>query len=114
MLSERNTNVVTFAVEGYLPTIRCGKARDLHHIYIQVSDTVSYMDLGDQRVLDALATWLIEHPRVHVALECPKTDEAKAAYEYLTREKKLRTERLTYRGGTAIETKQIRLKNTEH
>ncbi len=114
MLSERNTNVVTFAVEGYLPTIRCGKARDLHHIYIQVRDTVSNMDLGDQRVLDALATWLIEHPRVHVALECPKTDEAKAAYEYLTREKKLRTERLTYRGGTAIETKQIRLKNTEH
>ena len=28
----------------------------------------------------------------------------------LIREKKLRTERLSYRGGTAVETKQIRLK----
>ena len=113
MLSEKNTNVVTFAVDGHLPTIRCGKARDLDRIYIMISDSVSRMDLSDPRVLDALAAWLIEHPRVHLSLECPKTDDAKAAYNYLTREKKLRTERLTYRGGTAIETKQIKL-TTEH
>lgn len=110
MLSEKNTNVVTFDVKGLLPTIQCGKARELDRRYVPVSDSVSYMDLGNTQVLDALAAWLIEHPRVHLSLECPKTDDAKAAYEYLTREKKLRTERLSYRGGTAVETKQIRLK----
>ena len=110
MLSEKNTNVVTFDVKGLLPTIQCGKARELDRRYVPVSDSVSYMDLGNTQILDALAAWLIEHPRVHLSLECPKTDDAKAAYEYLTREKKLRTERLSYRGGTAVETKQIRLK----
>ena len=110
MLSEKNTNVVTFDVKGLLPTIQCGKARELDRRYVPVSDSVSYMDLGNTQVLDALAAWLIEHPRVHLSLECPKTDDAKVAYEYLTREKKLRTERLSYRGGTAVETKQIRLK----
>lgn len=109
MLSEKSTHVVTFDVKGFLPTIQCGKARELDRHYVPVNDSVSYMDLGNTQVLDALASWLIEHPRIHVSLECPKTDDAKTAYEYLTREKKLRAERLSYRGGTAIETKQIRL-----
>ena len=110
MLSEKNTSIVTFDDKGMLPTIKCGKARDLDRHQVQVSDSVSAMDLNNPQVLDALAAWLIEHPRVHVALECPKADDAKAAYDYLTKQKKLRTERLSHRGGTAIETKQIRLK----
>lgn len=109
MLSEKNTNVVTFDVKGFLPTIKCGKARELDRRYVQVSDSVSVMDLSNPQVLDALAAWLIEHPRVHVALECPKADDAKAAYNYLTQKKKLRAERLTHRGGSAIATQQIRL-----
>ena len=109
ILPEKNTNIITFNATGCLPTIRCGKARELDHHLVPVSDSVSFMDLGNQKVLDALAAWLIEHPRIHIVLECPKTDDAKSAYEYLTRQKKLRTERLSYRGGTAVETKQIRL-----
>lgn len=109
MLSEKNTNVVTFDVKGCLPTIKCGKVRELDRRYVQVSDSISVMDLGNTQVLDALAAWLIEHPRVHVVLECPKSDEAKTAYDYLIKQKKLRAERLGHRGGTAVTTKQIRL-----
>ena len=108
MLSEQYTNVVTFTVEGYLPTIRCGKARDLDRIYIKVDDSVSYMDLKDPLVVDALAAWLIEHPRVHIALECPKAEDAKEAYDRL-RSKGLRAERFIHRGGTDILNPQIRL-----
>ena len=109
MLSEKSSNVVTFDVKGCLPTIKCGKARDFDRHPVMINDSISFIDLGDTQVLDALAAWLIEHPRVHLSIECPKADDAKTAYEYLTRQKKLRAERLTHRGGTAIETKRIKL-----
>ena len=108
MLSEQYTNVVTFDVEGLLPAIRCGKARELDRRQVALGDSVAAMDLKEPMVVDALAAWLIEHPRVHIALECPKADEAKEAYERL-RQKGLRAERFTYRGGTDIKSPQIKL-----
>ena len=108
MLSEQYANVVTFNVEGLLPAIRCGKARELDRRSVQLGDSVSVMDLREPQVVDALVAWLIEHPRVHLAIECPKAEEAKAVYDRL-RAKGLRAERFTYRGGTDILHQQIRL-----
>ena len=108
MLSEQYTNVVTFDVEGLLPAIRCGKARELDRKQVALGDSVAAMDLKEPMVVDALAAWLVEHPRVHIALECPKSEEAKEAYERL-RAKGLRAERFTYRGGTDIKSPQIKL-----
>ena len=63
----------------------------------------------DEHLLDAWARWLIDHPRVHVAVECPTMPEAKAVYDYLLNKKKLRAERLVCRGGSEYEKRQIRL-----
>ncbi len=109
VLSEQQASVVTFGVEGLLPAILCGKARELDRRQVVLDDSVSVMDINNTQVLDALAAWLIEHPRVHVAIECPKTADAKAAYNYLTNNKKLRPERLAYRGGSEFSHNQIRL-----
>lgn len=108
MLSEQYTNVVTFDVEGLLPAIRCGKARELDRKQVALADSVALLDLKEPMVVDALAAWLIEHPRVHIALECPKAEDAREAYERL-RQKGLRAERFTYRGGTDIKSPQIKL-----
>ena len=69
----------------------------------------SRLDSHCEQVLDAWADWLIAHPRVHVAIECPKLTDAKAIYDYFVTRKKLRAERLAYRGGTAYVQNQIRL-----
>ena len=61
-----------------------------------------------EMVTDALAAWLVEHPRVNIAIECPKYTEAKMVYDRL-KSKGLRAERITYRGGTDVEHPQIRL-----
>lgn len=109
MLSGQLDNVVTYHVEGLLPAIRCGKARELDRCEVAMSDSVSAMDLGETRVVDALAAWLIEHPRIHVAVESPKPATAKAVYDYLVNQKKLRPERLVWRGGSEYSHNQIRL-----
>lgn len=108
MLSEQYTNVVVFDVEGLLPAIRCGKARELDRKQVALADSVALLDLKEPMVVDALAAWLIEHPRVHIALECPKAEEARAVYDRL-KAKGLRAERFTCRGGTDIPHPQIRL-----
>ena len=106
ILSEKYMNVVTVDEEGMLPTIRCGKAKELHKTGMTLNDSVARMNLLDMAVVDALAAWLVEHPRVRLSLECPKREDAQAAYDRL-RQKGLRAERFTCRGGTDIEFPRI-------
>ena len=108
MLSEQYVNVVTLADEGLLPAIRCGKARDLDGKKVAMNDSIAALDLLDMQVVDALAAWLLEHPRVHLSVECPKQADAQAALARL-RGKGLRAERLTARGGTDIPASRIKL-----
>ena len=105
MLSEQEPTAVLF--DGPLPTILCGRARELDGKRVTLADSVSAMDLANTQVLDALAAWLIEHPRVHVSLECPKLADAQTALTRL-REKGLRPDRLTAHGGTDIKHPRIR------
>ena len=108
----------TFADAQSLPRIRCGKARDFAGKRVVLNDTLvplevtflsgSRLTTEGEMVTDALAAWLVEHPRVNIAVECPKYTEAKMVYDRL-KSKGLRAERVSYRGGTDIEHPQIRL-----
>jgi nucleotide-binding universal stress UspA family protein len=107
VLSEQYAQAAVFDAEGTLPAIRCGKARELDRRSVTLSNSVSVMNLADPMVVDALAEWLVEHPRVHVALEAPRREDAQTACDRL-RQKGLRAERFEVRGGTAIAQMQIR------
>ena len=119
VLSEKNLNTVTLADSLSLPYVGCGRARDFARKAVVLDDSLtalqvellpgSRLDEAGERVLDAWAVWLIDHPRVHVAIECPKMTDAKAVYDYLVGRKKLRPERLVHRGGSEYSHNQIRL-----
>ena len=106
MLPEQESSAVL--IDGPIPVILYGKARQLDGRMVREADSVSAMNLMEPQVLDVLASWLVEHPRVHLTLECPKAADAQAALARL-REKGLRAERFTARGGTDIKQSQIRL-----
>lgn len=108
VLSEQYVNTVTLEAEGMLPAILCGRARELAGRSVTLSDSVAPMNLTDTLATAALAAWLVEHPRVHIVVESPRTEEARAAYDRLRRHG-LRAERLSYRGGTEVSRQQIRL-----
>ena len=118
MLSEQYSTAVTFADSLSLPTIVCGKARDFGAGTVTLNDTVAPLNVrylpgsrlspDDEMVVDALASWLVAHPRVHMAIECPKSTDARAVYDRL-RAKGIRPDRITYRGGTDIKSPQIKL-----
>jgi len=107
MLSEQYETAVVLDAEGMLPYVGYGRAKAFAGKRVVLNDSLMAMDLGETAVVDVLATWLIAHPRVHVAIECPKQADAQAVMARL-REKGLRAERLTARGGTDISHKQIR------
>ncbi len=118
MLSERELNTVVFSGDSCLPYIATGKAaafsdKDVATLYDSITPLYikplsgSRLSAADERTLDAWAAWFFDHPRVHAAIECPKITDAKAVYDYLLK-KKLRAERLSFRGGTDIKFPQIR------
>jgi len=117
MLSEQGANVVTLSADGTLPTIVCGKARQLPNS-VTLCDSVaplavtfltgSRLTSDGEMVTDALAEWLVEHPRVNIAVRCPKYTDAKAVLDRLM-SKKLRAGRVTIESGTAFDKPQIAL-----
>lgn len=118
VVSEQHAQAVTFADSLSLPVIICGKAREFDRRAIVLNDTlvplnVSYLPGSrlapeGEMVADALAHWLVAHPRVHIAVECPRSTDARAVVDRL-RSKGIRPDRLTYRGGTDLQLPQIRL-----
>ena len=115
MLAEQELNVVVLSSDSSLPAIFCGKARQvparvaLHDSVMPLGVTFltgSRLTSEGEQVTDALAQWLTDHSRVHIAIECPKYTDAKAVYDRL-RSKGLRAERLSFRGGTDIAKPQI-------
>ncbi len=109
MLSEQYPRAVVLDGHGALPTILYAKAQQLPH-RVQLADSVSAMDLTEPAVVDALATWLVEHPRVHIVVECPKREVAQTACDRL-KAKGLRPERFEVHGGTDVPRPRIRLFN---
>ena len=118
VLSEREDNTVTFADTALLPVVVCGKGRAFDGMTVALADSVaplhvsflagSRLSPAGESVLRAWTAWLLEHPRVHLAVECPKATEAKAVYDFLVKQG-LRPERLSHRGGTDVSARQLRL-----
>lgn len=118
VISEQYPTVVTLDDGVSLPFILCGKARDFVSVTAALNDTLMPLHVGmltgsrlspeGEQAVDALAQWLIAHPRVHLAIEYPRSTDARAVVDRL-RSKGLRPDRLTYRGGTDIERPQMRL-----
>lgn len=106
MLSEQYPAAVL--IDGPLPVILCGRARDLDGRTARQADSLSAIDLSEPTVLEALKEWLVEHPRVHIVVESPKVADAQTVVDWL-RQKGIRAERLSVRGGTDIKQSQIRL-----
>ena len=119
VLPEKNNTVVTLDATGLLPFIRSGRARDFASKTVSLCDTLmplavdylpgSRLSPDGEAVADALAQWLIAHPRVHLAVEAPRSTDARAVVDRLRRQG-IRPDRLDYRGGTDIHQTQIRLK----
>lgn len=115
MLAEQGVSVVTLSDGESLPFILCTKARQMPS-RVALQDSVmplavsfisgSRLTPEGERVVDALAQWLTQHPRVNIGIECPKYTDAKTVYDRL-RGKGLRAERLSMRGGTDIKHPQI-------
>lgn len=117
ILSEQHPTVVTIADSLSLPYIRCGRARDFDAARAVLNDTIMPLDVaflsgsrlapeGEQTV-DALAQWMLAHPRVRIAVECQRSTDARAIADRL-RAKGIRHDRLSYRGGTDVAHTQIR------
>ena len=116
MLSELNDNVLTITSDGFMPCIFRLKAKDVVRRRVgegvsllpMAGDAEQHLDLSDSTVVNALALWLIDNPRVRIAVECPTKAEAERAYAIL-RLNGIRPDRMTRRGGTDIKQRQIRI-----
>ena len=122
VLSEQYAQAVTLADSASLPYIRCGKAREFPMAAVTLNDTLmplpvtflpgSRLSPEGEMAVDALAAWLVGHPLVRLAVEAPRSTDARAVVDRL-RSKGIRPDRLAYRGGTDIKTLQIKI-TTEH
>ena len=126
VLSMQEDNILTVTSDGKMPGIvgigatgvRRGKSLGKVELVpamkgAEVPLSVSFLSgsrltAESERVLKAWAAWLIENPRIHVAIECRKVAEAKAIYDYFIGQR-LRAERLSYRGGTDINSCRLRV-----
>ena len=120
LLSNEHPTALTFSEEGLMPVIVCATGKSWRDgATVTLLDSLSVLELKflpgsrlsdrDEMLLDAWAEWLIDHPQVHVAVECPTMPEAKAVCDYLKNKKRLRADRLVCRGGTEYVKRQIRL-----
>ena len=122
MLYEDDKNVLTVSAPGHIPHIyrlRSAEVRTPHASHLtshsvrlqpMAEGAVEPMDLADYGVLVSLAKWLIDNPRVRIAVECPEKAYAETAANAL-RSKGLRPDRITFRSGTDIQHPQIRILN---
>lgn len=127
-LSLKETNVVAAMAEGYMPVVKVlGKQEsqfgdNLEFVLFPIEKDRPYSlgaklfdrnsRLTDQgrRVLDVYVEYLQQHPRIHVRIEAQNEQESRAVYDYFL-SKKLRVERLQFRGTSA--TQQPRLVVTQ-
>ena len=117
LLSERNDNILTVNAKGFIPSFFRLRSRDVVHgrngegvsLMPLSKDACEPLDLADSDVLAALARWLIDNPRIRIAVEAPTKADAEKAYTTLRLKEGLRPNRIEYRSGTDIKTKQIRI-----
>ena len=121
MLSMQDDNLVTVTAEGMLPYVaelsgaNVARGRMLPaRITLMPARAGAVAVLPDAvssnlRMLDGWVDYLIDNPRIHLSVECPKQADAKVLYDYLISHK-LRAERLSFRGGTDVKHPQLVVK----
>lgn len=115
VLPARRTMTVTLQSPDFLPFLAPSSKLPAT---VVLSDSVSNLDVHfvaegqlastSGAIVDALADWLLSHPRVHIIVECPRSADARAVRDRLLASK-LRPDRLSCRGGTDISHPQFRL-----
>ena len=127
-LSARGNNIVIVKSEGHLPRTLCGNAAQIQRDINAADFTLmpaklwgryplhlpkatggkSLLPLSDDAsaVLDAYVDFLLEYPRMHICIEAPRMDEAKAISDYLL-SLQLRSERIEYKPNSSLASPQI-------
>lgn len=116
VLSSRHDNILTVEAPEHMPCfLRLrAKATPSNQTITLVpmgKNTCVPLDLADDDILLALAQWLIDNPRIRIAIECPTNALADSTYSTLRLKGNLRPDRMTHRGGTDIPRPQIRILN---
>ncbi|MBQ2508879.1 MAG: PD40 domain-containing protein [Bacteroidales bacterium] len=95
---------ITFLTLSPLPA----KANQHYPIKAVLFDSKNALTSDGKQVIDTYVTHLLQkQPRMHVRIECPVAAQAKAIYDYLTVEQKMRPERIEQRVNTGIIQPQI-------
>lgn len=112
MLSMQQDNVVVARCEGYMPqvlTISPADVRrglDSSRLQLQMPLLETGRHYAISQPTDAYVELLLSHPSMHICIEAPRAEEAKAVYDRFV-DRKLRRERLSWRGGTDVDTLRI-------
>lgn len=112
MLSMQQQNIVVARVEGYMPQVltlspnevRRGVDSTRLQFHMQPLEAGRHYPLIQP--IDAYVELLLAHPSMHIAVEAPRSDEAKKLYDLFVA-RQLRRERLSWRGGTDIDCPRI-------
>lgn len=112
MLSLKNNNVVVAQCDGYVPQVitqnpaSVRRATDSTRLHLQLRP----IKVGDHypigKPIDAYVDMLLAHPAMHISIEAPNAGDAQAVYDQFVG-RRLRKERLSWRGGTDINTLRI-------
>lgn len=114
-LSARGSNRVTVYADGCMPRTTYGNAaqlrRDLNSADFILQPLVLWGRYPlpihtNSQILDPLAEFLLDNPKIHIRIEATKLDEAKAIHDYLL-SRQLRPNRLEYKSNTALANPQI-------
>ncbi|MCR4828573.1 MAG: hypothetical protein K5864_03825 [Bacteroidales bacterium] len=124
-LATQSSNTMVVSVDGYLPITLCGKAAQLQRDINSASFTLlaeklwgryplplprgaNPGELSDdaKTILEAYADYLLARPRVHLRIEAPTLEGAKAIYDYLVA-LQLRAERFEYKPVPSLGTPQL-------
>lgn len=115
VLPAKGEAVVVLEGEGKLPYI--GTSAKLPAA-VELGDSVASLAVafasegvlaeGSEAVVDALAGWLLDHPRVRITVECPRAADSRAVRERLVHNQ-LRPDRLSVHSGTGVPHPQIRI-----
>lgn len=112
ILSMKQNNVVVAQCDGYMPQVATFSATAVRRGIdsTQLTFRLRPVKVGDHypiaQPIDAYVDLLLAHPNMHICIEAPHAADAKAVYDQFVG-RKLRKERLSWRGGTDIETLRI-------
>lgn len=129
-LSRHEDMVLVAHAEGYMPAVQwvpAGKVR--RGAAVELDFVLKAADKGSKhalptmlydakrkqitdegkKMLNAYVAYLQEHPLLHIAVEAPAADMAKAVYDYMLSQR-LRAERLSHRSGTDVRCLQLTVK----